>query len=250
MDRNELSAYLNNYLKTDDFKDDCPNGLQVAGTSEVKKIFTAVSASVELFKIAESQSVDTVIVHHGLIWYFERPLYQGGYRERIRILLENNINLYGFHLPLDAHEEIGNNAQLCRKLDVNNMRPFGDVKGQYIGMKGEIDKTAKELFFDQIKRLVGREPLVFDYGPDQIEKVGVISGGAQKYFSQAVSAGLDAYLTGEVSEHIMHYAKEEKIHFISAGHYATEKFGIIALGELLKKQFNISVNFIDIDNPV
>jgi dinuclear metal center YbgI/SA1388 family protein len=250
MDRNELSAYLNDYLKTDEFKDDCPNGLQVSGTSEVKKIFTAVSASVELFKIAEAQSADTVIVHHGLIWYFERPVYQGGYRERIRILLENNINLYGFHLPLDAHEEIGNNAQLCRKLNMNNMRPFGDIKGQYIGMKGQIDKTVKELFFDQIKRLVGREPLIFDYGPENIEKVGVISGGAQKYVSQAVSAGLDVYLTGEVSEHIMHYAKEEKIHFISAGHYATEKFGVIALGELLKKQFDVSVTFIDIENPV
>jgi putative NIF3 family GTP cyclohydrolase 1 type 2 len=108
----------------------------------------------------------------------------------------------------------------------------------------------KELFFDQIKRLVGREPLIFDYGPENIEKVGVISGGAQKYVSQAVSAGLDVYLTGEVSEHIMHYAKEEKIHFISAGHYATEKFGVIALGELLKKQFDVSVTFIDIENPV
>jgi dinuclear metal center YbgI/SA1388 family protein len=250
MHRNDLSAYLVNYLKTDDFKDDCPNGLQVEGTTEVKKIFTAVSASVELFEIAAAQKADTVIVHHGLIWYFERPLYKGGYRERIRLLLENNINLYGFHLPLDAHEEIGNNAQLCRKLHVENMRTFGDIKGQYIGMKGEINKIDKQLFFEKTKKMVDRDPLIFDYGPDQIEKVGVISGGAQKYFNQAVSAGLDVYLTGEVSEHIMHYAKEEKIHFISAGHYATEKFGIIALGNLLEKQFDVKVTFIDINNPV
>jgi len=250
MGRDELSDFLEKYLKTDDFKDDCPNGLQVEGTTEIKKIFTAVSASVELFEIAASQKADAVVLHHGLIWYFERPVYKGGYRERIRILLENNINLYGFHLPLDAHEEVGNNAQLCRKLNVENVQPFGDIKGQYIGMKGEINKIDKQLFFDKIKKMVSRDPLIFDYGPDQIEKIGVISGGAQKYVNQAVSAGLDVYLTGEVSEHIMHYAKEEKIHFISAGHYATEKFGIIALGNILEKNFDVEVTFIDLNNPV
>lgn len=250
MHRNDLTDFLTTYLKSDDYKDDCPNGIQVEGTAEVKKIFTAVSASVELFEITAAQKADTVIVHHGIIWNFERPVYKGGYRERIRLLLENNINLYGFHLPLDAHEEIGNNAQLCRRLKVKNMRPFGDIKGQYIGMKGEIDKIDKESFFKRISKLVNRDPLVFDYGPDQVEKVGVISGGAQKYLNQAVSSGLDVYLTGEVSEHIMHYAKEEKIHFVSAGHYATEKFGIIALGQLLEKQFDVEITFIDINNPV
>jgi dinuclear metal center YbgI/SA1388 family protein len=250
MYRDDLSTFLLSYLRTDDYTDDCPNGLQVEGTKEVKKIFTAVSASVELFKIAETQNADTIIVHHGIIWNFERPLYKGGYRERIRILLANNMNLYGFHLPLDAHEEIGNNAQLCRQLDVKNMRPFGNIKGQYIGMKGEINKINKKSFFKQISSLVERDPLIFDFGPDQIEKVGVISGGAQKYFDQAVSDGLDVYVTGEVSEHIMHYAKEEKIHFVSAGHYATEKFGIIALGQLLEKKFDVEIKFIDINNPV
>jgi dinuclear metal center YbgI/SA1388 family protein len=250
MRRDDLSAFLTSYLKSDDYNDDCPNGLQVEGTAEIKKIFTAVSASVELFEAAITQKADTVIVHHGIIWNFERPLYRGGYRERIRLLLENNINLYGFHLPLDAHEEIGNNAQLCRKLEVKNMRPFGDIKGQYIGMKGEIEKVDKNVFFKRISNLVDRDPLIFDYGPDQVETVGIISGGAQKYFNQAVSSGLDVYLTGEVSEHIMHYAKEEKIHFVSAGHYATEKFGIIALGQLLEKQFDADVTFIDINNPV
>jgi dinuclear metal center YbgI/SA1388 family protein len=250
MNRNELSDFLSHYLRTGEYKDDCPNGLQVEGTMEIKKIVTAVSASVELFEIAEAQKADTIIVHHGIIWNFERPLYKGGYRERVRLLLKSNINLYGFHLPLDAHAEIGNNAQLCKKMGVKNMRPFGDINGQYVGMKGEIDKIDKGLFFSRITKVVDREPLIFDYGPEKVEKVGVISGGAQKYIYQAVSAGLDAYLTGEVSEHIMHYAKEEKIHFVSAGHYATEKFGIIALGDLLKKQFDIEVIFIDIDNPV
>jgi len=117
-------------------------------------------------------------------------------------------------------------------------------------MKGEIDKIDKEIFFNRISKLVDRDPLIFDYGPEQVEKIGVISGGAQKYFEQAVSNGLDVYLTGEVSEHIMHYAKEAKIHFVSAGHYATEKFGVIALGDLLKKQFDVEVTFVDIKNPV
>jgi len=219
MNRDDLSAFLSHYLRTDEYKDDCPNGLQVEGTPEVKKIITAVSASVELFEIAEAQKADTIIVHHGIIWNFERPLYKGGYRERIRLLLANN-------------------------------RPFGDIKGQYIGMKGEIDKIDKEIFFNRISKLVDRDPLIFDYGPEQVEKIGVISGGAQKYFEQAVSNGLDVYLTGEVSEHIMHYAKEAKIHFVSAGHYATEKFGVIALGDLLKKQFDVEVTFVDIKNPV
>lgn len=250
MQRDELTTFLANYLKSDEYNDDCPNGLQVEGAKEVKKIFTAVSASVELFEIAAAEKADTIVVHHGIIWKFERPLYKGGYRERIRLLLANNINLYGFHLPLDAHPEIGNNAQLCRRMEVKNMRPFGDVKGQYIGMKGEIEKIDKRTFFNRISNLVDRDPLIFDYGPEQIEKVGVISGGAQKYLYQAVSAGLDVFLTGEVSEHIMHYAKEEKIHFVSAGHYATEKFGVIALGDLLKEQFDIEITFIDINNPV
>jgi dinuclear metal center YbgI/SA1388 family protein len=250
MHRDDLTDFLTTYLKSDDYNDDCPNGIQVEGTTEVKKIFTAVSASVELFEITAAEKADTVIVHHGIIWNFERPVYKGGYRERIRLLLENNINLYGFHLPLDAHEEIGNNAQLCRQLEVKNIRPFGDIKGQYIGMKGEIDKIDKESFFKRISKLVDRDPLIFDYGPDQVEKVGIISGGAQKYLNQAVSSGLDVYLTGEVSEHIMHYAKEEKIHFVSAGHYATEKFGIIALGQLLEKKFDVEITFVDINNPV
>ena len=250
MRRDELTNFLKTYLKTDEYLDDCPNGLQVEGISEVKKIFTAVSASVDLFEKAIAEKADTVIVHHGIIWNFERPVYKGGYRERIRLLLTNNINLYAFHLPLDAHEEIGNNAQLCRQLEMKNLHPFGNIKGQYIGMKGEIDKTEKESFFKRISKLVDRDPLIFDYGPDLIEKVGVISGGAQKHFDQAVSAGLDVYLTGEVSEHIMHYAKEEKIHFVSAGHYATEKFGIIALGKMLNQKFDVEISFVDIKNPV
>jgi dinuclear metal center YbgI/SA1388 family protein len=250
MKRDKLTAFLTSYLKCDEFNDDCPNGLQVEGQDDIKKIVTAVSASVELFQTAIEKNADTIIVHHGIIWNFERPIYKGGYRERIRLLLENNINLYAFHLPLDAHEEVGNNTQLCRHLGVKNIRPFGTYKDQYIGMRGEIKKESKESFIGRLSQIAGDKPIIFDFGPDQIQTVGIISGGAQKELKQAVAAGLDIFITGEVSEHVMHYAQEEKIHFVSAGHYATEKFGVLSLGEFLAKKFDLEVTFIDIINPV
>ena len=250
MNREKLTAFLSDYLKINEFTDYGPNGLQVEGVDEVRKIVTAVTASVELFNKAIEENADTIIVHHGIIWNFERPLFKGGYRERVRLLLENNINLYAFHLPLDAHPEIGNNAQICHALNVQQLKPFGESKGQYTGIFGEIDPVDKQSFFSKVSEVVGREPLIFDYGPGVIQKVGMISGGAQKYITQAVQYGLDVFITGEVSEHIMHYVQEERIHFIAAGHYATEKFGVKALGNLIKEKFNLNVSFIDIVNPV
>ena len=168
----------------------------------------------------------------------------------MRILLENDINLYAYHLPLDAHEEVGNSVQICKLLGVKNLQPFGDYKGQTVGWRGNIKKTDKKTMFSKIAQIVNREPLIFEYGPEIIESVGVISGGAQKELKQAVAAGLDIYITGEVSEHNMHYAKEENIHFVSAGHYATEKFGVLALGRKLSNEFGLDISFEDIKNPV
>jgi len=249
MIRNDLTDILNGILKPELFNDLGPNGLQVAGRAKISKVLTAVSASVELFERAVREKADTIIVHHGIIWNFERPLYIGGYRERVRLLLENNINLYGYHLPLDAHPEIGNNARLCQLLGLGQIEPFGDYNGQYVGMRGEISSTDKKIFFDNVAATVEKKLMIFDYGPDNVQTVGIISGGAQKEIKQAVAAGLDVFISGEVSEHIMHYAKEEKIHFISAGHYATEKFGVIALAELLKMRWHLDAQFIDIPNP-
>jgi dinuclear metal center YbgI/SA1388 family protein len=250
MKREQLENYLSKYLKCNEFNDYCPNGMQVEGCEEIKKIIIAVSASVDLFKQAIEEKADALIVHHGIIWNYERPIYRGGYRERIRLLLSHDLNLFAYHLPLDAHPEIGNNAQLCKLLKLKNFIPFGDYKGQLIGIRGEIEQTPKNEFFKKVETVVGREPIIFPFGPDKIKKVGVISGGAQKELKQAVDEGLDVFITGEVSEHIMYYAKEEKIHFISAGHYATEKFGIIALGKLLEKKYNLNIKFIDIPNPI
>ena len=248
--RDILTTYLSDYLKVSEFNDIAPNGIQVAGRSEINKIITGVSACVELFEHALTENADAIIVHHGIIWNFERPVYIGGYRERVKLLLENNLNLYAFHLPLDAHSVVGNNAQIGKSLGIQNMQPFGDYKGQYIGMRGEIHALPAVDLFKKVEQVMKRELLIFPYGPEKIKHVGIISGGAQKEITQAVTAGLDLYLTGEVSEHIMHYAKEEKIHFISAGHYVTEKFGIRALGEHLKNKFKIDVAFVDIPNPV
>jgi dinuclear metal center YbgI/SA1388 family protein len=250
MKRDTLSNYLIELLKPDEVSDSCPNGLQLEGTDKINKVITAVSASVELFKRAIIERADTIIVHHGIIWNFERPLYLGAYRERIYFLLKNNLNLYAFHLPLDIHPRLGNNIKLAKLLGVKNCQPFGKHKGHYLGIQGDIAQIKKEQFFTKIENLLQRKPLIFPYGPEKIKSVAIITGGAQKYVKEAVVKNIDAYITGEVSEYIMHYTKEEKIHFISGGHYATEKFGIIALGEHLAKTFKIEVKFIDISNPV
>ena len=249
MDQNRLSEYLHKYLQVDLFTDIAPNGLQVEGTSIIKKIITGVSASVELFNRAIQEQADCVLVHHGIIWNFERPLFRGSYRERIRLLLEHNINLYAYHLPLDAHPEVGNNAQICKRLGLGSIEPFGEYKGQLIGMKGYIEETEKDEVFKRIESVMSKKCLIYPFGSDGIKSIAVISGGGQKDVAQAIEAKIDLFITGEVSEFIMHLAKEEKIHFIAAGHYATEKFGILALGEHLSKQFAIETLFIDIPNP-
>jgi len=248
--KKDLEIYLNDYLNVSEFTDLCPNGLQVSGSDKISKIVTGVSASVALFEEAISEQADTVIVHHGIIWNFERPLYKGGYRKRIKLLLSNNLNLFAYHLPLDAHLKIGNNILLCDALKLSDVKPFGNDKGQYIGMQGTCAPIPSLTFFENIKNLVDRDLTLFPHGPEKISSVGIISGGAQKYITQAVSEDLDAFITGEVSEHIMHYAREEHIHFISAGHYATEKFGIMALGDLIGQKFDVQIKYVDIPNPV
>jgi len=250
MNRDELTAHLNHYLHADDFKDIGPNGLQVEGRPEVERIITAVSASRELFERAALQQADAVLVHHGLIWNFERPLYRGSYKQRVKILLEQDVNLYAYHLPLDAHGEVGNNIQIAGLLNLTETEPFGDYNGQKVGIKGKLADLPSATIFEMIKEKINPAALIFPYGPDRISSVGIISGGAQKDVKQAVLEGLDLYITGEVSEHIMHYVREEGIHFVAAGHYATERFGVLALGDWIRREFNLSVEFIDIPNPV
>lgn len=249
--RDELAAYLNDYLHVNDFSDLGPNGLQAEGRKEIRKIITAVSASVELFETALKKSADAVLVHHGIIWNFERPLYRGSYKKRVRLLLENELNLFAYHLPLDAHEEVGNNIQIARLLGLQSPEPFGEYKGRLVGFRGTLpQETAADELFVRIKKTINTQALIFPYGPKAIRQVGIISGGAQKNVQQAVAQGLDLYVTGEVSEHILHYVKEEGIHFVAAGHYATERFGVQALGKHLQEKFDVEVEFVDLPNPV
>ncbi len=249
MQRDTLTGYLNDLLQIDLYKDLCPNGLQVEGRNDIKKIVCGVSACMELFKKAQAQKADAVLVHHGIIWNFERPLYVGGYKQRVKFLLKNDLNLLAYHLPLDAHATYGNNAQIAQRLGILQPQPFGAYNGTTIGFKGTFNHSAEKLFH-RIRTNINPQALIFPFGPKNIRSVGIISGGAQKEIKQAVVQGLDAYITGEASEHIYHYAKEEGIHFIAAGHHATEVFGVQALGEHLANKFNLDVEFLNIPNPV
>ena len=250
MQRDELTQYLDNFLEIDKFKDLCPNGLQVEGSASIEKVVCGVSACVELFEAAIHEKAQAVLVHHGLIWNFERPLYKGGYKKRVELLLKNNLNLYGYHLPLDAHPHYGNNALIASLLKLENTNPFGEYNGINIGFKGDFQNQNADTLFDLVKENINPDALIFPFGPKKIDSVGIISGGAQKEVKQAVLQGLDAYITGEVSEHIYHYAREEGIHFIAAGHHATEVFGVQALGKHISERFNLQVKFINIHNPV
>lgn len=250
MKRDELVAYLDDFLKVNEFTDLGPNGLQVEGRDEIQHIVIGVSACVELFEKAIALNADAVLVHHGIIWDFERPVYRGGYKRRVKLLLENDINLLAYHLPLDANEKVGNNIEIAKKLNLMDIKPFGEYKGKLIGIKGKLPPTPKEAFFELVRKQINKDTLVFPFGPDEVQKVGIISGGAQKDVKQAVAEGLDAYITGEVSEHIFYYAKEEGIHFVAAGHHATERFGVLALSRHLQETFGLKTSFVDIPNPV
>lgn len=250
MDREELTRYLAEYLSTNQFEDYGPNGLQVEGTAEVRKVATGVTASVATIQAAIDCGADALLVHHGIIWKGVNPTYTGGYRERVRLLLEHNVNLYGFHLPLDAHAEVGNNVQLARLLKLEDIQPFGDYKGMKIGMQGNAGGIGIGELTERVRSGLDREPIVVAGGPERIHSIGMITGGAQGELSQALALGLDAYITGECSEMNNHQAREEGIHFIAAGHHATERGGPRALGEHLAKTHGVQAEFLDLPNPI
>jgi len=250
MRRDELTDYLATYLDAASFEDYCPNGLQVEGAAEVKKIALGVTASVNMIRGAVEIGADTILVHHGIIWRGAHPTYKGGYRERVRLLLEHDLNLYGFHLPLDAHPEVGNNVSLARKLGLTDCAPFGAYNGRTIGIRARAGGIDRGELVERVRRELGREPLAFGAGPERIDSVGIITGGAQGEVLQAIAEGLDAYVTGEVSEQSFHTAVEEGIHFIAAGHHATESWGVQSLGAHLAQRFGVEVDFVDVPNPV
>ena len=251
MKRDEIISKINDFLEIEMISDYGPNGLQVEGREEVNTIITGVTASYELIEKAVEKNADMLMVHHGILWKGQNETIKGSFKRRLKLLLENNINLCAYHLPLDRHLEVGNNAILAKKLDLKKIKGFGDHKGKTIGIKGQFKKEIpiSELV-NKVKELLNREPLLFNYGPEQVKKIGIVSGGGQQHFQEAVEENLDVFITGEVSEYIFHLAKEEGVHFISAGHHATEKFGIYTLGEWVTQTYGLNVEFVDIPNPV
>jgi dinuclear metal center YbgI/SA1388 family protein len=244
--RDTILAKLNEWLQPENFQDYCPNGLQVEGKSDVSTIVTGVTASRALIEAAIAANADMVIVHHGYFWKGEDQRIQGMKRERLKRLLDNDINLVAYHLPLDDHREYGNNRQLADILDIQNPRPLSGLVWE-----GELQEAmSPEKFGLHIARALHREPLRVGEGNAEIKRIGWCTGAAQGFINTALDAGLDAYISGEISEPTTHTARECGIHYYAAGHHATERYGVKALGAALEKEFGLSHRFIDCDNPV
>jgi dinuclear metal center YbgI/SA1388 family protein len=249
--RIDLMQYLNSVLQPEKCKDYCPNGLQIEGSSEINKIVTGVTASQALIDAAIAEQADAILVHHGYFWRGENECLTGIKKKRIQALLAHDINLIAYHLPLDNHSELGNNAQLAKVLGLTIESGLSPTDPSVPGLIGRLSKpmTARD-FSAWLKECLQREPL--HLGPDDeqmIETIAWCTGGAQGYLQYAVDAGVDAYLTGEVSEPSHHLAVETGTHFFAAGHHATERYGAKALGEHLAAKFDVEVCFIDINNP-
>jgi dinuclear metal center YbgI/SA1388 family protein len=250
--RDELIAFLDDLLDVDGFEDYGPNGLQVPGAEMVDSVVTGVSGQLELFDRAAAMGAQLVLVHHGILWDGQPRRVSREHARRLRVLLENDLNLVACHLPLDAHPEVGNNALLADALGLAGQRPFGRHGDRSIGCAGTFPGAglpAGELF-ERVAEATGREPLVFDAGPPRVRSLGIVSGAAADTLDEAIADGLDAFLTGEPSERVMAEAREAGIHFIAAGHYATETFGVRRLGDLLAERFGIEHSFVDIPNPI
>ncbi len=245
----ELETVFNRILTPENFSDYAPNGLQVQGKAMVGRLVSGVTASKALIDAAIAANADAIVVHHGFFWKGEAQVITGMKRRRLGALMEADVSLFGYHLPLDAHPELGNNAALARLLAI---RPEGPLQpGDSVGNVGSLvtpQPVAKLL--ERISERLGRPPLHIGDPDRLVERIAWCTGAAQGYIDAAVQAGADLYLTGEVSEQTVHVAREEGIEFVAAGHHATERYGVQALGDAVAKELGIEHQFIDIDNPV
>jgi dinuclear metal center YbgI/SA1388 family protein len=246
--RNDLAAYLDEFLGVAAFRDYCPNGLQVEGRDQVAVIVTGVTACADLLDAAVAAGADAILVHHGYFWKGEDPRITGMRRRRIATLLNHHINLFAYHLPLDAHPDIGNNAMLARRLGITTEGRFGEQEIGAYGVLGEPLRLHE--FGARVADRLHREPLTIGDGERLVRRVAWCTGAAQGYFEQAAALGVDAYVTGEASEQTFHLARESGVAFVGAGHHATERYGIEALGVHLAGRFGLAHRFIDISNPV
>ncbi len=243
---NELAAYCNELLEIEQFNDYCPNGLQIQGCESVDKIVTGVTACQALIDKAVQLQADCLLVHHGFFWKAETALLTGIKQRRIKSLLCNDINLLAYHLPLDAHKTLGNNVLLAQKLDIRIKHFFARNE---IALLGTVIRQSGKTFGRHLSQVLNRQALHIP-AKRSIENVALCTGAAQSYIEQAIEAGADAFISGEVSENTWHIAQENNIHYFAAGHHATERYGIQALGEHLAAQFKLEHIFVDIYNPV
>ncbi|MBF0675424.1 Nif3-like dinuclear metal center hexameric protein [Pseudomonas sp.] len=249
----ELSALVkrtDHYLNAAKIADYCPNGLQVEGRGHVRKIISGVTASQELIDAAVAAEGDLILVHHGYFWKGENPCVVGMKQRRLKTLLQHNISLLAYHLPLDVHPLVGNNVQLAERLGIAVEGPLEPENSRNVALVGSLPEALSAAeFAARVASVLGREPLLVD-SQKPIRRVGWCTGGGQGYIDQAIATGVDLYLTGEASEQTFHSARENGISFIAAGHHATERYGVQALGDYLAREFNIEHVFIDCPNPI
>jgi dinuclear metal center YbgI/SA1388 family protein len=251
MKLNQLVNYLNKELAIHKYRDYCPNGLQVEGKAEIKKVITGVTACQDLIDAAIDLNADAILVHHGYFWKGEPEAISGIKKQRVQALLKHDISLIAYHLPLDCHPIWGNNIQLA---DILEFELEGHINPNDPSTPGNIGRlkqpmSAKELS-QHIAQKLDREPQHIGEEDDMIETVAWCTGGAQGYMQYAINQGIDAYITGEINEPAVHNARESGTHYYAAGHHATERYGAKALGEHLHQEFGLDVEFVDIDNPV
>lgn len=250
--RDEIVEYLDNYLQAQTFKDYCPNGMQVIGRPAVERVALGVSANLECFRLAAEGGAHMLIVHHGLFWENMSRAVGALMKARLKMLFKYDITLLGYHLPLDAHAEVGNNALWLKRLGFSpESAALAEARGKAIGAVGQAPKRQTLLdLIEKVSEIAGATPQVYSYGPQTIRRLGVVTGGGQGYLMEAIGLGCDTYLTGEIGEPSEAIAREEGINFISAGHYNSEKIGVRELGELLRAKFDVETFFCDVPNPV
>ncbi len=244
--RQELQTALDSLLQPERFKDYCPNGLQVEGSHTVRKMVSGVTASLALINAAIAQGADTIFVHHGLFWRGHDGRVTGWMRQRLGRLLEHNINLFAYHLPLDALPELGNNAQLGQKLGLQVSGSFGE---QQLGCIGDAEFADAQLLAQRAEFVLGRPMVLVPGRGGPLRRIAWCTGGAQSYFEAAIAAGADAFITGEISEPQAHLARETGVAYIAGGHHATERYGAPAVAAHIAAQLGLEHLFIDIDNP-
>lgn len=250
MDRTELVGALDALLQPERFRDYGPNGLQVEGAPEVRKIISGVTASRALIEAAIKAGADTILVHHGLFWRGQSGCVTGWMKQRLALLLAHDINLLAYHLPLDAHPELGNNAQLGLKLGLVGASRFGEQDLGWLGQPANgAGFACAQALADHVSGVLSRPVTLVDTGSKTIQKIAWCSGGAQSYFEAAIAASADAFLTGELSEPQAHLARECGVAYLACGHHATERYGAPAVGAHVASQFGLEHVFIDIDNP-